>query len=931
MVALSFDILLRGADAARTGIRRLGDEAGNVGERFDGMKKAMATGAAAAGVAAGGLLASGFASNLDLEAGRAKLGAQLGLTATKSEQVGKSAGKLYAANYGASMEEVNNTIGSVIQNIDGMREASAESLENIAKKVSNLQTVTGESSEAITRAVSQMLRTGLAKNADEALDIVTKGFQNGANKSEDFLDTLNEYGTQFRKMGIDGTMATGLISQGLKAGARDGDLVADSIKEFSIRAIDGSESTKEGFKAIGLSAKGMQRDLAAGGPAAQKALGLTLDKLRAVKDPAERSAIAVQLFGTQAEDMGDALYALDTDTAAKGLGKVAGAAEEMDKTLGSTGQARIESMKRGFEQWTQEMAGSEGALGSITGVVVGFAGPGLAMAGSVGAMVSGLAAMNVGALASAASTAASTTATIIWSGVTKAAGLVASGFSLALRGVGLAMTFALGPVGLVIIGIAAAAAGLIYAYKHSEKFRTIVQVSMKAVGKAVDFLWNGIMKPAFRFIVRTWLDVAGSIVHGAEKAFGWMPGLGPKLKKASNEFDKFKDRVNRSLDNIDDEKANITLTLKNNIPKTLFGQRIGGGQGSMRGGITMATGGPVFGGRGGVDDVPAMLMKNEHVWTTKEVDAAGGHGAMFRMRKAVLSGARMADGGPVGLTGMGPALRAASSRMMHAAGAVIQKAAERAIGYSPSLAGALNFARRESGKPYLWGGVGPRGYDCSGFMSALLNVVQGKNPHSRRFATGSFPSAGFVRGFGAFAIGSRRGNPGHMAGTINGVNVESSGGRGVHMGASARGARNSMFTGVYHLKGYAKGGIVGDPPYDLLIPGKAGYLGDDARKAMLYDEGGILPPGAVGRNRSGRPERILSGRQTQTFDDMVRIVDRGLRGGAGNSPGRGEIDYTRLGDHMVKAFIRAGVSVKLDGRAVGTVMGNNASVLGRAG
>jgi cell wall-associated NlpC family hydrolase len=129
---------------------------------------------------------------------------------------------------------------------------------------------------------------------------------------------------------------------------------------------------------------------------------------------------------------------------------------------------------------------------------------------------------------------------------------------------------------------------------------------------------------------------------------------------------------------------------------------------------------------------------------------------------------------------------------------------------------ALNFARSQAGKPYVWGGVGPGGYDCSGFMSAITNVIQGRNPYQRRFATGSLPAGLFVRGPGRFEIGWFRGNPGHTAGTLNGVNVESRGGRGVVVGPGARGARDRLFTsGVYHLKGYAKGGKVkGDPPFD---------------------------------------------------------------------------------------------------------------------
>jgi TP901 family phage tail tape measure protein len=44
------------------------------------------------------------------------------------------------------------------------------------------------------------------------------------------------------------------------------------------------------------------------------------------------------------------------------------------------------------------------------------------------------------------------------------------------------------PVGLIVIGIAALAAGLIYAYTHSKTFRDIVQSAFHAVGVAVDFV-----------------------------------------------------------------------------------------------------------------------------------------------------------------------------------------------------------------------------------------------------------------------------------------------------------------------------------------------------------------------------------------------------------------------------------------------------------
>jgi phage-related protein len=194
------------------------------------------------------------------------------------------------------------------------------------------------------------MRTGLAPNADAALDLITKGLQSGADKSQDFLDTLNEYSTQFRKLGVDGETATGLLSQGLKGGARDADVVADSLKEFSIRAVDGSKTTAAGFKALGLNATDMAKQIAAGGPTASKGLDTVLDRLRGIKDPVKQSAAAVQLFGTQAEDMGKALFALDPSSAAKGLGDVAGAADKANKAFNATPTATIKTFGRSLQQ-----------------------------------------------------------------------------------------------------------------------------------------------------------------------------------------------------------------------------------------------------------------------------------------------------------------------------------------------------------------------------------------------------------------------------------------------------------------------------------------------------------------------------------------------------------------------------------------------------
>lgn len=313
---------------------------------------------------AGGTLLAGLGLNLGADIGdqlvggimgalskadiRANLAAQLGLEGEDAARAGKIAGEVYASNFGDSLQDVSNAVALVYKDIG---QGSDEWTKAITADVLTVSKVFEQDLGGTTRAVGQLLRTGLASDAQSALDVITRGFQLGADKAGDLLDTLNEYGTQFRKLGLDAQSATGLLVQGLQAGARDSDIVADALKEFSIRAIDFSKSTANAFTDLGLNWGEMNAKIAKGGPEAAAALDLTLDRLRAIPDPADRSRIAVQLFGTQAEDLGDALYALDPSNAVATLGQVEGAAKKVGDTVGGTPLQKLEAFKRSLQNW----------------------------------------------------------------------------------------------------------------------------------------------------------------------------------------------------------------------------------------------------------------------------------------------------------------------------------------------------------------------------------------------------------------------------------------------------------------------------------------------------------------------------------------------------------------------------------------------------
>jgi TP901 family phage tail tape measure protein len=141
------------------------------------------------------------------------------------------------------------------------------------------------------------------------------------------------------------------------------------------------------------------------------------------------------------------------------------------------------------------------------------------------------------------------------------------------------------------------------------------------------------------------------------------------------------------------------------------------------------------------------------------------------------------------------------------------KGVKTELGGGPKVEKALAWAKTQQGKPYIWGGVGPDGYDCSGFMSALTNVINGHSPYRRIGATGTMPWGGFKSGAKTgFTVGWAKNyggsGIGHTAGTLGNTNVESRGGVGVIVGPSARGYLDSGFTNYAGLTGLQYGGIV---------------------------------------------------------------------------------------------------------------------------
>lgn len=235
------------------------------------------------------------------------------------------------------MAAIGAAVGAVRSTLGALGEVGDDELQRISRRALDMSAVLGGDVAENIQVAAIMMQNGLAKNSDEALDLLTRGMQSVSTQMRGELpEILHEYSTHFRGMGFDGQEAMSLLVEMAKQGKFALDKTGDAIKEFSIRGSDMSKASQEAYESIGLDAEAMSSAIAGGGDGAQRALQTTAKALLAITDPAERANAAIALFGTPVEDLAvdqipDFLRALSRSK--NNLGQVEGAAEGLGTVL----------------------------------------------------------------------------------------------------------------------------------------------------------------------------------------------------------------------------------------------------------------------------------------------------------------------------------------------------------------------------------------------------------------------------------------------------------------------------------------------------------------------------------------------------------------------------------------------------------------------
>jgi hypothetical protein len=317
---------------------------------------------------------------------------------------------------------------------------------------------------------------------------------------------------------------------------------------------------------------------------------------------------------------------------------------------------------------------------------------------------------------------------------------------------------------------------------------------------------------------------ARRVPGGSESKFG------QSLRAAERQMSGFRGSFNANIGALRGKKITIPIKGTFQPPSGKFGSlhAIVGATGGLvtpTAIVHRADGGPIRMGTGPTaDDVPAMLSKGEYVINAK---ATRKHrGLVEAINRDGLPG--FARGGQVDVDVLTPKMGRFAARIQRIidtigsrTAALLERRLRIFVG-GVGKAAVTRFIRSVDPLPYIWGGVGPRGYDCSGLVGEVLNRHKGLPSYRRRFTTASIRAGqyGLKPGLGGVLdIGVTAGT-GHMAGRYGGkrgLGFEAESTRtGIKIGAAA--STPESFARKFHL---AEGGPV---DADGVSFAKGGYL-----------------------------------------------------------------------------------------------------------
>ena len=258
----------------------------------------------------------------ETETAVSKVNAYFGETGEAAEASAEIVKNVYGSGVGQSMDAVAEAVIMVKKNLG---ELSDTDLTNLTKQALTLEELYGIDMNETLRGVNSLMKQyGLT--AQEAMDYIVRGTQNGLDKTNELGDNLSEYAGKFEQAGYSASEYFQLLQNGLQGGAYNLDKVNDAINEVTTRLADGTIGDS-----IDLYSQKTQSLFLAwqNGEATQKQMidSIVAD-IGSCTSQQEALNMAAQAFGTMAED-GNLKFITSLTSVGETYDSVAGSAQNL--------------------------------------------------------------------------------------------------------------------------------------------------------------------------------------------------------------------------------------------------------------------------------------------------------------------------------------------------------------------------------------------------------------------------------------------------------------------------------------------------------------------------------------------------------------------------------------------------------------------------
>lgn len=260
--------------------------------------------ASAAATALGAIGVAGFQTGLEMQNSVSQMEAQLGLTTEQAKQYADVVNNVFTSGFGQDRMEVENLVAQATR---ANPKADKAQIEEMVRNALVQQQINPNSDSTAMLDSASVAAKNMNTDVGTMQDVMTAVIQQSGDARGELADVISEYSVEFNRLGLSAEQFGGILVEGAKAGIWNYDQLGDSVKESFISITDGSDGSKEAIKALGLDYGKVQKDILSGEQGSQKAYIASITALSQMKDPVKRNEIALALFKTKYEDLGDGM------------------------------------------------------------------------------------------------------------------------------------------------------------------------------------------------------------------------------------------------------------------------------------------------------------------------------------------------------------------------------------------------------------------------------------------------------------------------------------------------------------------------------------------------------------------------------------------------------------------------------------------------